>query len=81
MADISYYEILEIEKTASQEEIKKSYRRLAMQFHPDRNKGDKDAEAKFKKIGEAYGTLSDASKRKQYDMFGSSGGGNPFGGG
>ncbi len=77
-----YYEVLEIEKTTSIDGIKKAYRKLAMKYHPDRNEGKKDAEAKFKEVGEAYGVLSDAGKRKQYDMFGhSSWGGNPFGGG
>ncbi len=64
-----YYSILEIEKTATIEEIKKSYRKLAMKYHPDRNKGDKEAEEKFKKINEAYSVLSDPEKKKQYDMF------------
>lgn len=81
MAEKNYYETLGVEKTASVEEIKKAYRKLAMQYHPDRNKWDKDAEAKFKEVWEAYGVLSDDSKRKQYDMFGSSGGSNPFWGG
>lgn len=77
-----YYEILGLEKWADEAEIKKAYRKLAMQYHPDRNQGDDEAESKFKEIGEAYGTLSDAGKRQQYDMFGSSGGAwwNPFGG-
>ncbi|PZM86604.1 molecular chaperone DnaJ [Candidatus Gracilibacteria bacterium] len=77
---MDFYEILGIDKTASKEEIKKAYRKLAMQYHPDRNKGDKEAEQKFKEINEAYSTLSDDNKRKQYDMFGKSGG-NPFGSG
>jgi curved DNA-binding protein len=68
---MEYYSILEIEKTATIEEIKKSYRKLAMKYHPDRNKGDKEAEEKFKKINEAYSVLSDEQKRKQYDMYGS----------
>lgn len=78
------YSVLELEKWASKEEIKKAYRRLAMIYHPDRNSGDKAAEEKFKEINEAYSTLSDDSKRQQYDMFGKSGwmgGWNPFGGG
>ena len=75
-----FYQVLGIEKGASEDEIKKAYRKLAMQYHPDRNQGDKDAEAKFKEIGEAYWTLSDSGKRQQYDMFGSTGwaAGNPF---
>jgi curved DNA-binding protein len=68
-----YYKILGVSKSASTEEIKKAYRKLAMQYHPDRNAGDKAAEAKFKEISEAYAVLSDAEKRKQYDMFGSEG--------
>jgi len=65
-----YYEILGVAKTASQDEIKKSYRKVAMQFHPDRNPGDKAAEEKFKEAAEAYEILSDADKRTQYDRFG-----------
>ncbi len=78
MTELSYYEILEVEKTASLSEIKTSYRKLAMKYHPDRNKGDAEAEKKFKQIGTAYWVLSDESKRKQYDMFWSAGGNNPF---
>lgn len=75
------YSILEIEKWASKEEIKKAYRKLAMKHHPDRNAGNKDSEAKFKQINEAYSTLSDDAKRQQYDMFGKTSWfwGNPFG--
>lgn len=68
-----YYKILGVSKSASPEEIKKVYRRLALKYHPDRNKGDKSAEAKFKAISEAYAVLSDPEKRKQYDMFGAEG--------
>lgn len=64
---MNYYEILNIEQNASQEEIKKSYRKLAMLHHPDRNQGKKISEDKFKKINEAYDTLSDPMKRKTYD--------------
>ncbi len=67
---MEYYEILEIEKTATKDEIKKSYRKLAMKYHPDRNQWDKEAEKKFKEINEAYQTLSDDRKRQQYDTFG-----------
>lgn len=66
-----YYQVLGVEKTASQEEIKKAYRKLALKYHPDRNKDDKGAEEKFKELGEAYAVLSDPEKRKQYDTFGS----------
>ena len=65
-----YYEVLGVAKTASQDEIKKAYRNLAKKYHPDMNPGDKDAEAKFKEASEAYGILSDETKRKQYDQFG-----------
>jgi len=69
-----FYEILWLQKGANEEEIKKAYRKLAMQYHPDRNQGDAEAEKKFKEINEAYSTLSDNAKRQQYDMFGSTGG-------
>ena len=65
-----YYEILSVEKTADAETIKKSYRKLAMQFHPDRNPGDQSAEDKFKEAAEAYEVLSNSEKRAQYDRFG-----------
>lgn len=68
-----YYKILGLNKNASEEEIKKTYRKLAMKYHPDHAKGDKAAEEKFKQISEAYAVLSDKEKRKQYDTFGSSG--------
>jgi curved DNA-binding protein len=73
MSGKDYYKILGVKKSANAEDIKKAYRKLAMQYHPDRNQGDKAAEAKFKEISEAYAVLSDAEKRKQYDMFGSEG--------
>ncbi len=65
-----YYAILGVEKTATQEDIRKAYRKLAKQYHPDVNKGDNKAEAKFKDVGEAYEVLGDAEKRKKYDIFG-----------
>lgn len=80
-----FYEILGVSKTASQEEIKKAYRKVAMQFHPDRNPGDKAAEDKFKEAAEAYEVLNDADKKAQYDRFGhnafSGGRGGGFNGG
>lgn len=83
MADRDYYDILGVKKGATDEEIKKAYRRLARQHHPDVNKGDKSAEAKFKEISEAYAVLSDKDKRAHYDRVGRQAfdfsGGNPFG--
>jgi curved DNA-binding protein len=73
MAGFDYYDILGVEKGASADKIKKAYRKLAMKYHPDRNKGDKEAEEKFKRVSEAYAVLSDPQKRKNYDMFGSEG--------
>ncbi|MBR3147523.1 MAG: molecular chaperone DnaJ [Eubacterium sp.] len=68
-----YYEVLGIEKGASEEEIKKAFRKMALKYHPDRNQGDKDAEEKFKEVNEAYSVLSDPEMRKKYDMFGFAG--------
>ncbi|MDP6179965.1 MAG: DnaJ domain-containing protein, partial [Desulfatiglandales bacterium] len=73
MSGKDYYKTLGISKSASPDEIKKTYRKLALKYHPDQNKGDKTAETKFKEISEAYAVLSDAEKRKQYDTFGSEG--------
>jgi molecular chaperone DnaJ len=81
MADKDYYDILGVRKSATDDELKKAYRSLAKKYHPDKNKGDKTAEAKFKEISEAYAVLSDKEKRDQYDRLGKEafGGGNPFG--
>ena len=85
-----YYSILGVGKTASAEEIKKKFRKLALKYHPDRNPGDTVAEEKFKEISEAYEVLSDTEKRQKYDQFGQywqqasragAGAGNPYGAG
>ena len=76
-----YYEVLGVAKTASDDELKKAYRKLAKQYHPDMNPGDKGAEAKFKEINEAYEVLSDKDKRSKYDQFGHAGVDPNFGGG
>lgn len=81
MAKRDYYEVLGVEKTASEDEIKKSYRKIAIKYHPDRNPGDKDAENKFKEAAEAYDVLHDTQKRQQYDQFGFNGPSSGFGGG
>ena len=78
-----YYEVLGVAKNASDAEVKKAFRRLAMKYHPDRNQGDKEAENKFKEVQEAYEVISDAQKRAAYDQFGHAGVGGQggFGGG
>lgn len=81
MSKRDYYEILGIEKSASEAEIKKAYRRLAMQYHPDKNKNDKTAEDKFKEASEAYEVLSDPDKRSKYDQYGHAGLEGAFGSG
>ncbi|MBO5761766.1 MAG: DnaJ domain-containing protein [Lentisphaeria bacterium] len=92
---VDFYSTLGVARTATADEIKKAYRKLAIQYHPDRNPGDKEAEKKFKELSQAYEVLSDEKKRAQYDQFGSDfftgssarqggnpfGNGNPFGGG
>src|SRR5437764_14178985 len=88
MADRDYYDILGVKKGASDDEIKKAYRNLAKKYHPDKNKGNKEAENKFKEMSEAYAVLSDKEKRDQYGRLGreafsfggGAGGQNPFAG-
>ncbi|MDZ5646705.1 molecular chaperone DnaJ [Nitrospirillum sp. BR 11828] len=84
MAKQDYYELLGVAKNASADDLKKAYRKLAMQYHPDRNQGDKAAEQKFKEVSEAYEVLKDEQKRAAYDRFGhaafENGGGRPGGG-
>ena len=72
-----YYEVLGVERGCTPEELKRAYRKLAMQYHPDRNNGDKGAEERFKEIGEAYSVLSDPDKRQRYDTFGHAANGAP----
>src|SRR5690242_20290438 len=87
MAEKDYYSLLGVSKSATAQEIKTAYRKLALQYHPDRNKGDKAAEEKFKEVTKAYEVLGDAQKRQTYDQFGAAafeqggpGAGGPFGG-
>jgi molecular chaperone DnaJ len=88
MAKRDYYDVLGAPRTATADELKKAFRKLAMQYHPDKNPGDKKAEEKFKEVNEAYETLSDPEKRQMFDQFGHAGaqgfrpggGGGPFGG-
>ena len=68
-----YYEVLGVSKDASENDIKKAYRKAAMKYHPDRNPGNKEAEEKFKEVNEAYAVLSDKDKRAKYDQFGHAG--------
>ena len=81
MAKRDYYEVLGVDKQASEDEIKKAYRKIAIKYHPDRNPGDKEAEEKFKEAAEAYEVLHDPQKRQQYDQFGFNGPQGGFGGG
>src|SRR5258705_7610136 len=82
---VDYYEVLSVSRDASDSELKTAYRKLAMQYHPDRNPNDPSSEAKFKECSEAYSVLSDPEKRAAYDRYGhaafQNGGGNPFTGG
>ena len=80
MAKRDYYEILGINKNASEADIKKAYRKKAIEYHPDKNPDDKDAEAKFKEAAEAYEVLSDQEKRQRYNQFGHAGVGGSAGG-
>ena len=73
MAKRDYYEILGVARNASEPDLKSAYRRLAKEFHPDRNAGDKEAERKFKEVNEAYEALKDPQKRAAYDQFGHAG--------
>ena len=81
MSKRDFYEILEVSKSASADEIKKAYRKKAIQFHPDKNPGDKQSEEKFKEAAEAYEILSDSQKRQRYDQYGHAGVGGASGGG
>lgn len=81
MAKRDYYEVLGISKSASADEIKKAYRKMAIKFHPDKNPGDKEAEENFKEAAEAYEVLSDDNKRARYDQYGHAGVGGAAGGG
>src|SRR6058998_1832685 len=81
MGKRDYYEVLGISRNASEQEIKSAYRKLALQYHPDRNPGNTEAEENFKEAAEAYSILSDAQKRSQYDRFGHAGVGTAAGSG
>ena len=70
----NYYDVLGVQKNASPDDIKQAYRKMSKELHPDKHKGDKDAETKFKDVNEAYEVLSNPQKRQMYDQFGSAGG-------
>jgi molecular chaperone DnaJ len=76
----NYYEVLGVDKNATADELKKKYRKLSLQYHPDKNPGNKEAEDKFKEIAEAYSVLSDEEKRKKYDLEQTMGANGGFGG-
>ena len=78
--ETDFYKILGVEKTASAEEIKSAYKKIAIKYHPDRNPGDKEAEEKFRQAAEAYDVLRDPEKRSRYDQFGKAGVEGGFGG-
>ncbi|MCL1973321.1 MAG: DnaJ domain-containing protein, partial [Bacteroidetes bacterium] len=80
MAKRDYYEVLGVQRDASAEELKKAYRKLAMQYHPDKNPGNKEAEEKFKEAAEAYDVLTNPDKKARYDQFGHAGMGGATGG-
>ena len=81
MAKRDYYEVLGVDRSAGEQDIKKAYRRIAMKYHPDRNPDDADADSKFKEATEAYEVLSDSEKRSSYDQFGHAGVDASMGGG
>ncbi|MDR0749884.1 MAG: DnaJ domain-containing protein, partial [Tannerellaceae bacterium] len=81
MTKKDYYEVLGVGKSATAEEIKKAYRKKAIEYHPDKNPGNKEAEEKFKEAAEAYDVLSDPQKRQRYDQFGHAGVGGAASGG
>ncbi|HOF92909.1 MAG TPA: DnaJ domain-containing protein, partial [Bacteroidales bacterium] len=81
MAKRDYYEVLEVSRNATEEEIKKAYRQKAIQYHPDKNPGDKKAEEMFKEAAQAYEVLSNPEKRQRYDQFGHAGVEGAAGGG